>query len=223
MIRSSRLLIVGGTAAVKAQVHAGGRGKAGGIKLVSSAEEAERAAASLLGASLVTFQTGPEGIPVRSVLVEEALDVERAQLPALKEFLNERIGVSMAVGRAIPTLNVDASIRLGGATNELIAAIQQIAPFGAGNPEPRFMLPSVRVVKADVVGKGHVRCILSDAAIGEGKSRLKAIAFRAVGEPLGDALLESGGLPLHLAGKIRLDTWQGRDGVQFLIDDAAQI
>ena len=151
------------------------------------------------------------------------LTVERAQLPALKEFLNERIGVSMAVGRAIPTLNVDASIRLGGATNELIAAIQQIAPFGAGNPEPCFMLPSVRVVKADVVGKGHVRCILSDAAIGEGKSRLKAIAFRAVGEPLGDALLESGGLPLHLAGKIRLDTWQGRDGVQFLIDDAAQI
>ena len=68
---------LGGTAAVKAQVHAGGRGKAGGIKLVSSAEEAERAAASLLGASLVTFQTGPEGIPVRSVLVEEALDVER--------------------------------------------------------------------------------------------------------------------------------------------------
>ena len=68
---------LGGSVAVKAQVHAGGRGKAGGIKLVSSAEEAERAAASLLGSSLVTFQTGPEGVPVQSVLVEEALDVER--------------------------------------------------------------------------------------------------------------------------------------------------
>jgi succinyl-CoA synthetase beta subunit len=68
---------LGGTTAVKAQVHAGGRGKAGGIKMVSSAREAELAAASLLGTSLVTFQTGPEGVPVRSVLVEEALDVGR--------------------------------------------------------------------------------------------------------------------------------------------------
>ncbi len=68
---------LGGTAAVKAQVHAGGRGKAGGIKMVSSAREAELAAAYLLGTSLVTFQTGPGGIPIRSVLVEEALDVER--------------------------------------------------------------------------------------------------------------------------------------------------
>ena len=155
------------------------------------------------------------------------LTVERAQLPALTAFLNERVGAALeqsrAEGRAVPTLNVDAQIRLGGATAELIAAIGQIAPFGAGNPEPRFVLPAVRVVKADVVGKGHVRCILSDVDARGGKNRLKAIAFRAAGEPLGDALLATRGLPLHLAGKIRLDTWQGREGVQFLIDDAAQV
>jgi single-stranded-DNA-specific exonuclease len=84
-------------------------------------------------------------------------------------------------------------------------------------------LPAVRVAKADVVGKGHVRCFLSDGA----KGRLKAIAFRAVGEPLGEALLNTRGLALHLAGKIRLDTWQGRDGVQLIIDryfaDAAEV
>jgi single-stranded-DNA-specific exonuclease len=149
------------------------------------------------------------------------LTVERAKLPDLKDFLNERIGAAMSEGRAAPTLHVDASVRLGGATTDLIASIQQIAPFGAGNPEPRFVLPSVRVVSADVVGKGHVRCILSEGDMGGGKSRLKAIAFRAAGEPLGDALLQTRGLPLHLAGKIRLDTWQGREGVQFIIDDAA--
>ncbi len=66
---------LGGRVVVKVQVHAGGRGKAGGIKLVESAEEAERAAESLLGSNLVTIQTGPEGIPVRRVLVEEAVDV----------------------------------------------------------------------------------------------------------------------------------------------------
>ena len=66
---------LGGKAIVKAQVHAGGRGKAGGVKLVSSPAEAAEFAASIIGTSLVTFQTGPEGVPVRSLLVEEAIDV----------------------------------------------------------------------------------------------------------------------------------------------------
>ena len=65
-----------GRSVVKAQVHAGGRGKAGGIKVAVSPEEAEEAAASLLGTRLVTNQTGAEGVPVRGVLVEEALEVE---------------------------------------------------------------------------------------------------------------------------------------------------
>ena len=66
-----------GKVVVKAQVHAGGRGKAGGVKVVSSPDEAEKAAAGMLGTNLVTFQTGPEGVPVRSVLVEEAIDIAR--------------------------------------------------------------------------------------------------------------------------------------------------
>ena len=67
---------LGGKAIVKAQVHAGGRGKAGGIKVVSSAEEAAQATKDLIGTTLVTLQTGPEGAPVGSVLVEELVDVE---------------------------------------------------------------------------------------------------------------------------------------------------
>ena len=68
---------LGGRAVVKAQVHAGGRGKAGGIKVVSSPDEAAEAASALLGTRLVTFQTGPEGVPVDAVLVEEPIDIER--------------------------------------------------------------------------------------------------------------------------------------------------
>ena len=66
---------LGGKAVVKAQVHAGGRGKAGGVKLVASPDEAAQFTKSIIGTSLVTFQTGPEGVPVRSVLVEEVIDV----------------------------------------------------------------------------------------------------------------------------------------------------
>ena len=68
---------IGSKAVIKAQVYAGGRGKAGGIKMVNSPQEAEMAANQLIGTKLVTHQTGPEGVPVSKVLVEEASDVER--------------------------------------------------------------------------------------------------------------------------------------------------
>ena len=68
---------LGGRAVLKAQVHAGGRGRAGGVKLVDSPREARAAAEAMLGSQLVTAQTGPGGVPVRSVLVEEIIEVER--------------------------------------------------------------------------------------------------------------------------------------------------
>lgn len=67
---------LGGRVVVKAQVHAGGRGHAGGIRQASSPSEAEEAAAALLGGRLVTYQTGPHGAPVSRVLVEEAVQAE---------------------------------------------------------------------------------------------------------------------------------------------------
>lgn len=68
--------VIDSSVVVKAQVHAGGRGKVGGIKLLSSPDEVRQAAKELIGSMLVTHQTGPEGVPVPGVLVEEALDVE---------------------------------------------------------------------------------------------------------------------------------------------------
>jgi succinyl-CoA synthetase beta subunit len=68
---------IGGKVVIKAQVYAGGRGKGGGIKMVDGPEEAEKAARQMIGTKLVTHQTGPEGVPVSKVLVEEASDVAR--------------------------------------------------------------------------------------------------------------------------------------------------
>ncbi|MFQ5708075.1 MAG: ADP-forming succinate--CoA ligase subunit beta [bacterium] len=68
---------LGGTVVVKAQIHAGGRGKGGGVKLAGTAEEAEKIAQQMIGMNLVTHQTGPEGKTVRKVLIEEGLDIAR--------------------------------------------------------------------------------------------------------------------------------------------------
>ncbi len=68
---------LGGRCVVKAQIHAGGRGKAGGVKLASDPADAERKAAEILGKNLVTHQTGPEGRQVRKVLIEQGLNIDR--------------------------------------------------------------------------------------------------------------------------------------------------
>ena len=69
--------VLGGRVVVKAQVHAGGRGKAGGVKLVDNADAAEEAAKKMLGTKLVTKQTGPAGRPVNSVWVEKPSNIAR--------------------------------------------------------------------------------------------------------------------------------------------------
>ncbi len=68
---------IGKRVVVKAQIHAGGRGKGGGVKTADSPEEAEKVAGEIIGMNLVTHQTGPEGKTVKTVLVEEALDIEK--------------------------------------------------------------------------------------------------------------------------------------------------
>jgi succinyl-CoA synthetase beta subunit len=100
---------LGGRVVVKAQVHAGGRGKAGGIKLAEDATAAERAAAQIIGMRLKTPQTPPEGIQVRSVLVEEASAIER------------ELYLSMTLDRARATHVVMAS-PAGGMDIEEVAA-----------------------------------------------------------------------------------------------------
>jgi succinyl-CoA synthetase beta subunit len=96
-------------AVIKAQIHAGGRGKAGGVKLISSAEEAREFAARLLGKPLVTHQTGPDGRVVRRVYVEEASQVAR------------ELYLGMVVDRKVAAVGVIASTE-GGTEIEEVAA-----------------------------------------------------------------------------------------------------
>lgn len=145
------------------------------------------------------------------------LTVEAGRVEALHRYLCERVEGAVAAAGAVRTLGIDAVLTPSGATRALQEQIERVGPFGAGNPEPRFALSGARIAKADVVGDSHVRCFLADAQGG----RLKAIAFRSLGEPLGDALLNAGGGALTLAGKLRADDWKGREDVQFLIDDGA--
>lgn len=142
----------------------------------------------------------------------------RVQLPDFRAFLNERIAAQIAAQGIEPTLYIDGAIKTRGASLELLDSLLQVGPFGAGNPEPRFVIPDARLAFADPVGTDHVRCRIEDASGGQ----LNAIAFRCLDTPLGKALLTNGGGNLHLAGKLRINTWQGRSTPQMIIDDIAE-
>lgn len=147
------------------------------------------------------------------------LTVAEDRVGDLRSYLSERLGETLRKLDYVPALGIDGAIEVGGANSELVGHLERLAPYGTANAEPRFALPQVRVLDAGVVGENHVRCVLG----GEGKGpRLRAIAFRALDTPIGEALLKSRGLPLHIAGKLRPDSWRGGDAVQFLIDDAAR-
>ena len=146
------------------------------------------------------------------------LTVERGKLEDLKAFLVDRISGDMARSGGRPELGVDGSLSLGAATEELLASLTSLAPFGMGHAEPRFAFPSVRIAKADVVGKGHVRCFLAD----EAGRRLKGIAFRSIESGLGDVLLNARGGALHLVGHLRTNVWRGQSETQLVIEDAAR-
>lgn len=142
--------------------------------------------------------------------------VARDKLGALSDFLAERLQAQLE-GDLVPLLELDGALDAGAAGIDLVETLAQVGPFGSGNPEPRFAISGARIVKADVVGSGHVRLMLA----GAGGKRLKAIAFRAADSEMGHALLSSAGAAFHLAGTLRVDTWQGNSSVQLIVDDAA--
>jgi single-stranded-DNA-specific exonuclease len=145
------------------------------------------------------------------------LTVAGEEVAALQGFLEDRLGHELTRIGYRPALGFDGVLALRGAKAELLHQLESVGPFGAGNPEPRFALARVRLVKADPVGQGHLRCLLA----GEDGGRLRAIAFRCQDTPLGAALANHRGLALHLAGRLRADAWAGPDAVQFHIEDAA--
>jgi single-stranded-DNA-specific exonuclease len=140
------------------------------------------------------------------------------KLEALRSFLCDRLGDGLDRDVLVPELRLDGALALAAAQAGLIDQIDGLAPFGAANPEPRFAFPALRVVHAETVGNGHLRCRLCDPLDGR---QLAAIAFGAADTPLARFLAETRGVAIHLAGRLRRDHRRGGDAVQLAIDDAA--
>ncbi|OUR80349.1 single-stranded-DNA-specific exonuclease RecJ [Alphaproteobacteria bacterium 46_93_T64] len=148
------------------------------------------------------------------------LTIDKSKLEEFTEFLNDRLRSDVKDAIRTASLGLDGALSVEGATVDLIDQLDMAGPYGAGNPEPRFVISNARIVKASIVGENHVRVILTGAG---NRGRLTGISFKSLETPLGDSLISHQGASFHIAGHLRKNTWKGQTSSQILIDDAFRI
>jgi single-stranded-DNA-specific exonuclease len=143
-----------------------------------------------------------------------------SRIAEFQAWLDERLAAARALPQAAD-LVVEGSANVAGCTLEMADSLGRLAPFGNGNEEPVLALPRCRILRAERIGKEltTIRAFLEGEG---GGSRLKAVMFRAKDGPLPPALLERNGAPLHVAGHLRAEEWQGRVSTSFIITDLAE-
>jgi single-stranded-DNA-specific exonuclease len=143
--------------------------------------------------------------------------VARERFSEFENFMFAELREAVATARDAAALAIDGAITPEATTSEFIDLLERAGPYGMGNPQPRFVFPAHRITYAKPMGETHIRCALRSA----GGSSIGAIAFRAVGTPLGDILLSGADRPCHVVGRLQRDTWGGREKIEVLIEDLA--
>jgi single-stranded-DNA-specific exonuclease len=93
--------------------------------------------------------------------------------------------------------------------------VNTLAPFGSGNPEPKFIIENLKTANGKIVGEKHIKSVL----IGQDGTSFKTIAFNAVENNIGGYLLKNNSKLFNIAGKLSLNEWKGQSNVEFIIDD----
>ena len=145
------------------------------------------------------------------------LSVEGDKIEAAMARLGELLAKQGSDKIGPADLKLDGVLMPAAATVELVNQIEQAGPFGAGAPAPRFVFPDVQILFAKTVGANHLKITFGD---GLGK-RIDSISFGAMDGPLGPMLTNHNGARFHLAGRLEINTWQGRQSVQLRLEDAA--
>lgn len=145
------------------------------------------------------------------------LTVARDRLEAAMARLAELLAKQGAGAGGPADLRLDGLLMPGAATVELVERIEAAGPFGAGAPGPRYVFPDCQITFAKALSGAHLKLRFGD---GMG-ANLDAICFGALDGPLGPALLNHGGARFHLAGRLDINSWGGRQTVQLRLEDAA--
>lgn len=143
--------------------------------------------------------------------------LRKDKLAAFRGYIEAALATEVAQARHVNELFIDGAVSARGVTTQLAATLNRAGPFGSANPEPVIALPSHELVYAEEVGQAHLRLRFKS---GDG-AMVNGIAFRVLGQKLGQALTENRGQQLHVAGCLAVDRWQGAERVQFRVIDVA--
>jgi single-stranded-DNA-specific exonuclease len=143
--------------------------------------------------------------------------LRKEKLAEFRAYMENALAREVAQSRHVNEIFLDGAVSARGVTTELAATLNRAGPFGSGNPEPVIALPSHQLVYADEVGQAHLRVRFKS---GDG-AVVNGIAFRSLGQKLGNALTANRGQNLHVAASLALDRWQGAERVQLRVLDAA--
>ena len=145
------------------------------------------------------------------------ITLRREKLAEFRAYMDSALAHHVAQARHVNELHIDGAITARAVTPELARTLDRAGPFGSGNPEPVLALPSHQLIHVDEVGQAHLRLRFKsgDGAIVNG------MAFRSVGQKLGNALTQHRGQPLHVAGVVSVDRYQGGERVQLRLLDVA--
>jgi single-stranded-DNA-specific exonuclease len=145
------------------------------------------------------------------------LSVSRALLEPAMARLSELLARQGSHLRGPRDLHLDGLLMPAAATVELIEQIEAAGPFGASAPAPRFALPDMVILNARRVGETHLKVTFGDGL----STRMDSIAFGAFDTALGPRLENHGGARFHLAGRLEVNHWNGRQTAQLRLEDAA--
>ncbi|HEY6383731.1 MAG TPA: single-stranded-DNA-specific exonuclease RecJ [Pseudolabrys sp.] len=143
--------------------------------------------------------------------------LKKDALAPFRAFLEDKLAEPVEAARRDSALLIDGAVAAGGFNFSLADLMTRAGPFGAGNPEPVLALPAHTLAYAEPLRDNHIRARLRS---GDGKF-VNAIAFRAMGQALGKALLDNRDRAVHAAGQIAVDRWQGEERVQMRLVDLA--
>ncbi|MBA3864063.1 MAG: single-stranded-DNA-specific exonuclease RecJ [Erythrobacter sp.] len=171
-----------------------------------------------LGAAIIAAREAGLLVAGGGHAMAAGLTIDPARLADFVEFLDTRLARDVDHARAGQAMLLDLALTPGGLTPELVETLEAAGPYGVGWPAPRIAVGPVRIIKADIVGKDHLRLIASGM---DGRS-FKAIAFRAGETEMAQTLLHrSSGRRFHLAGRVKLDDWGNRPAAELHLEDAA--
>jgi single-stranded-DNA-specific exonuclease len=143
--------------------------------------------------------------------------LRKERLGEFRAYIDSALAADVGRSRNEKELFIDGAVTARGVTTDLVNTLNRAGPFGQGNPEPVIALPSHQLMYVDEVGQAHLRLRLkaSDGAIVNG------IAFRSIGQKLGNALQQQRGQLVHVAGSLTVDRYQGTERVQMRVIDVA--